>query len=108
MPLLLSDALRSLSLATRPLKRPTSPPSGEGPPGKRRVVEQRGTVGGPVLTEWFKNPDLHKLEVYESLGGYSAARKVFKEMNATQVIDEVKGSGLRGRGGADFPTATKW
>src|SRR6266852_2251521 len=76
--------------------------------GPRRVLEQRGTGGGPVLTEWFKNPDLHKLEVYESLGGYSAARKVFKEMNATQVIDEVKSSGLRGRGGADFPTATKW
>src|SRR5260370_5827541 len=70
--------------------------------------EQRGTAGGPVLTEWFKPPDLHKLEVYESLGGSSAARKVFKEMTATQVIDEVKSSGLRGRGGADFPTATKW
>src|SRR6266853_1545682 len=105
MPWSLNDAIRSQSLPTRPLKRPTSPRSGEGRPGKRRVAEQRGTVGGPVLTEWFKTPDLHKLEVYESLGGYSAARKVFKEMTATQVIDEVKGSGLRGRGGADFPTA---
>src|SRR5216683_5718186 len=108
MPWLLSDALRRPSLPTRPPKRPTSPQSGEGRPGKRRVAEQRGTVGGPILTEWFKTPDLHKLEVYESLGGYSAAGKVFKEMTATQVIDEVKGSGLRGRGGADFPTATKW
>src|SRR5258708_29553030 len=102
-----SAAIQSPSLPTRPPQRPTSPRSGEGR-GKRRVAEQRGTVGGPVLTEWFKTPDLHKLEVYESLGGYSAARKVFKEMTATQVIDEVKGSGLRGRGGAYFPTATKW
>src|SRR5260370_16871877 len=76
---------------TRPPKRPTSPRSGEGP-GKRRVVEQRGTVGGPVLTEWFKTPDLHKLDVYESLGGYSAARKGFEEMTATQAIHEVKAS----------------
>ena len=61
-----------------------------------------------MLTEWFATPDLHKLDVYESLGGYTALRKVVKEMNAAQVIDEVKASGLRGRGGADFPTATKW
>ncbi len=72
------------------------------------MAEQRGTVGGPVLTEWFAKPDLHKLDVYESLGGYAALRKVLKEMTAAQVIDEVKSSGLRGRGGADFPTATKW
>ena len=72
------------------------------------MAEQRGTVGGPVLTEWFATQNLHKLDVYESLGGYSALRKVIKEMTAAQVIDEVKSSGLRGRGGADFPTATKW
>ncbi|HXI95601.1 MAG TPA: NADH-quinone oxidoreductase subunit L, partial [Candidatus Acidoferrum sp.] len=72
------------------------------------MPEQRGTVGGPVLTEWFGKPDLHKLDVYESLGGYSALKKVVTTMTAQQVIDEVKVSGLRGRGGADFPTAMKW
>jgi NADH-quinone oxidoreductase subunit F len=72
------------------------------------VAEQRGTVGGPVLTEWFGSADLHKLSIYESLGGYEALRKVVTGMTAAQVIDEVKMSGLRGRGGADFPTATKW
>src|SRR5450756_1865235 len=72
------------------------------------MAEQRGTVGGPVLTEWFAQLDLHKLDVYESLGGYSALRKVVTTMTAQQVIDEVKISGLRGRGGADFPTAMKW
>ena len=54
------------------------------------MAEQRGTVGGPVLTEWFATPDLHKLEVYESLGGYSALRKVLGGMTATQVIDEAR------------------
>src|ERR1700682_3912364 len=72
------------------------------------MPEQRGTVGGPVLTEWFARPDLHTLDVYESLGGYSALKKVVTTMTAQQVIDEVKVSGLRGRGGADFPTAMKW
>ena len=72
------------------------------------MAEKRGTVGGPVLTEWFGKANLNKLDVYEGLGGYSALRKVVGEMTAAQVIDEVKASGLRGRGGADFPTATKW
>ena len=72
------------------------------------MAEQRGTVGGPVLTEWFGKANLHKLDVYEKLGGYEGLRKVVTGMNAAQVIDEVKASGLRGRGGADFPTATKW
>ena len=61
-----------------------------------------------MLTEWFAKADLHKLDVYESLGGYEALKKVMSGMTAVQVIDEVKSSGLRGRGGADFPTATKW
>src|SRR3977135_2440790 len=72
------------------------------------MSEQRGTVGGPVLTEWFATAGLNKLDTYEELGGYSALRKVVTSMTAQQVIDEVKISGLRGRGGADFPTAMKW
>src|SRR6202165_4369975 len=114
----LPRGLRLLSLPTRRARcasAPTSPRSGEARKpspsrgqGNQRVAEQRGTVGGPVLTEWFGSADLHKLDVYESLGGYTALRKVVTEMTAAQVIDEVKMSGLRGRGGADFPTATKW
>src|SRR5258708_27593739 len=72
------------------------------------MAEQRGTIGGPVLTEWFAKPDLHTLDVYESLGGYSALEKVVTTMTAQQVIYEVKGSGLPGRRGADFPTAMNW
>jgi NADH-quinone oxidoreductase subunit F len=51
--------------------------------------------------------DLHKIDVYEYHGGYQALRKAF-EMKPEDVIEEVKKSGLRGRGGACFPTGLKW
>lgn len=52
-------------------------------------------------------PDLHKIDVYEKNGGYQALRKALA-MTTEDVIDEVKRSGLRGRGGACFPTGLKW
>jgi NADH-quinone oxidoreductase subunit F len=45
---------------------------------------------------------------YQSRGGYAPWRKVVQSMQPAQVIDEVKASGLRGRGGAGFPTGMKW
>ncbi|HET6342492.1 MAG TPA: NADH-quinone oxidoreductase subunit NuoF [Gemmatimonadota bacterium] len=48
-----------------------------------------------------------RLEVYERTGGYRAVRKALA-MDPAKIIDEVKASGLRGRGGAGFPTGTKW
>jgi NADH-quinone oxidoreductase subunit F len=51
---------------------------------------------------------LNQLDVYEKNGGYSALRKALKEMSPDQVTDTVKASGLRGRGGAGFPTGVKW
>ena len=53
-------------------------------------------------------PDLHKIEVYESNGGYSTFKKALKEMSPDDVINEVKASNLRGRGGACFQTGLKW
>jgi NADH-quinone oxidoreductase subunit F len=51
--------------------------------------------------------DLHKLDVYQQHGGYEGLKKALK-MDPQDVIDEVRASGLRGRGGAGFPTGVKW
>ena len=53
-------------------------------------------------------PDLHKLDVYLKNGGFEGLKKAVGSMQPAQVIDEVKNSGLRGRGGAGFPTGVKW
>jgi len=52
------------------------------------------------------NPE--RIEDYVKTGGYESLRKVLSEMSPEQVIDEVKASGLRGRGGAGFSTGQKW
>jgi len=60
----------------------------------------------------FKNIHLensHTLPVYESTGGYSVLRKILTEKTPPEeIINELKTSGLRGRGGAGFPTGLKW
>jgi NADH:ubiquinone oxidoreductase subunit F (NADH-binding)/(2Fe-2S) ferredoxin len=52
--------------------------------------------------------DPENIDEYVSNEGYAAVAKVLTEMTAEQVIDEVKRSGLRGRGGGGFPTGLKW
>jgi NADH:ubiquinone oxidoreductase subunit F (NADH-binding)/(2Fe-2S) ferredoxin/NAD-dependent dihydropyrimidine dehydrogenase PreA subunit len=52
------------------------------------------------------NPE--RISEYEGLGGYQALRKVMSAMTPEQVIEEVRRSGLRGRGGAGFSTGAKW
>jgi NADH-quinone oxidoreductase subunit F len=69
------------------------------------------TVGGMetrYLTGRVGTPESHTIESYLADGGYETARKVLTEMQPAQVVDQVKASGLRGRGGAGFPTGTKW
>lgn len=48
------------------------------------------------------------LKAYEQAGGYESVRKALKKMTPKDVIQEVKNSNLRGRGGAGFPTGMKW
>ncbi len=48
------------------------------------------------------------IEAYLRIGGYQAWQKCLKELTREQVVDEIKRSGLRGRGGAGFPTGVKW
>ena len=52
--------------------------------------------------------DPENIDEYIAFDGYKALAKVLTEMTPEQVIDEVLKSGLRGRGGAGFPTGTKW
>jgi NADH-quinone oxidoreductase subunit F len=53
-------------------------------------------------------PRIGELSVYREQGGYEAFRKAVTEMKPEQVVDVVKASGLRGRGGAGFPAGVKW
>ncbi len=90
-----------------------------------QIVEQH-IVAGKVIEEWaakedspfFKlqekrvlsNQDLDAgdIEEYIARDGYQALAKVLTKMKPEEVIEEVTRSGLRGRGGAGFPTGTKW
>ena len=60
-----------------------------------------------LLTEFYHLDEFKNLSGYKKHGGYVDLQKALK-MQPQQIIDEVKASGLRGRGGAGFPTGMKW
>ena len=62
----------------------------------------------PVLLANIHKPNSHTLTAYESGGGYRGLRRALKEMSPDDVVERVKQSGLRGRGGAGFPAGVKW
>jgi NADH-quinone oxidoreductase subunit F len=61
-----------------------------------------------VLLRHRDIPDLHTIDVYMKNGGFEAFKNAVTKMSPAQVIQVVKDSGLRGRGGAGFPTGMKW
>jgi len=91
------------------------------PVEKLMYVPGEGKLPIPMLAEidFFKHQQLivlrnrglidpEKIDEYIAVDGYTALAKALTEMTPEEIIEEVKVSGLRGRGGAGFPTGIKW
>jgi NADH-quinone oxidoreductase subunit F len=65
-------------------------------------------MGVKLLLDKANVPGIRTYEVYRREGGYRSVEKALKEMNPESIVEVVKKSGLRGRGGAGFPTGMKW
>ena len=72
------------------------------------ALHERHPAEVPVISKRFGIPDSRTIGVYLQHEGYQALEKALKQMTPDQIIDEVKKSNLRGRGGAGFPAGMKW
>src|SRR5215218_4680619 len=65
-------------------------------------------MGRKLLLEKAHVENIRLYDVYRREGGYRSVEKALKNMSPDEITEEVKKSGLRGRGGAGFPTGMKW
>jgi NADH:ubiquinone oxidoreductase subunit F (NADH-binding)/NAD-dependent dihydropyrimidine dehydrogenase PreA subunit/(2Fe-2S) ferredoxin len=97
------------------------------PDNAKRIVQEHLIEGKPV-TEWLIDDtyyafhdkqhkillkdcgtiDPEDIQAYVNVGGYEGIKKILSGMTPEEVINEIKASGIRGRGGAGFPTGIKW
>ena len=83
----------------------------EGDPkleGKPAGPYRLGGMDEPVLIARMRKPESHKIATNLADGGYATAKRVLTTMKPEEVVEQVKASGIRGRGGAGFPTGMKW
>src|SRR5215216_7171605 len=78
----------------------------EEKPAEEQVSQRFGYK--PILIPHPGRTTPVELEEYKSEGGYQGWEKAVKQMTPKEVVEEVKASGLRGRGGAGFPAGVKW
>ena len=68
----------------------------------------RKVIGNHILLRHRDIPDIDQLKVYKADGGFETFKRVVTKMQPDEATEIVKASGLRGRGGAGFPTGLKW
>ena len=84
---------------------PTGDPNNEG---KAAGPYHIGGMEQRFLTGRIGKENSHSIDTYVADGGYETAKRVLTTMQPAEVIEQVKASGLRGRGGAGFPAGVKW